>query len=438
MAGERQADEEARGAESLESSQLGFDVDGATDSLQALHALSGLDAVLFVPTLEDDGSKGARLLYSTDGCARCCPRCLKGKSAAYWSPECLKRHLSAAMLADRHGGKYAYVCPENKIFISAPVMSGRVLRAAIILGPTDVSEEDDEEPQRYPGFDPYPVRNSEAFHHLTVVLAAVAAGVGDGSESYLRRVGREDKLDAKGLARSIERSRRSRSTQYPVASERALGAAVHSGDSAAAVAALDRIFSYFATAGSHTGAHEHADQIGELIVIISRSALGAGVQSGIVFAASEQCKRELAFTSTHVQSYRRVRFLVDEMIAFVNSVKGEAYDDLVYRVQAYVQEHLGEELRLERVGEAVGLSPAYLSRVFKEKSGQNFVEYVNQMRIARAKGELLGDDASIAEISRACGFESVSYFTRVFKKSTGITPGAFRKSRGLQEPSSAV
>lgn len=429
MAENEQPRDVARIMKSPELQNLGFDTGKAIENLEALHQLSGLDAALFIPAQTDEDNKDVTFLYTTEGCARYCPRCLKSKCTMYWSQECLKRHTSAGMLADRHGGKYLYVCPENKIFISAPIMSKRVLRAIMALGPVDVSEEDDR-PEAYPGFDPCPIRTSAELHYPTTLLGAIATSMGDGAESYLRRVGREDKLNTKSLEKSIEESKRSRLREYPVASERALGDEIRSGDSAAAIAALDRIFSYFAIAGSHTGNYEHTDRIGELVVVISRAALDAGVQSGIVFASSTQCKHEVAYTSTHVQAYRRMRFFVEELIGFVNSVKSLPYDEQVCRVQSYVQEHLGEELRLELVSDAIGLSPAYLSRLFKQKSGQNFIEYVNQMRIGRAKDELLATSASIAEISRNCGFESTSYFTRVFKKHTGITPGAFRKNRG--------
>ena len=137
--------------------------------------------------------------------------------------------------------------------------------------------------------------------------------------------------------------------------------------------------------------------------------------------------------STNMQAYRRVRFFVEEVTGFVQSLRKLSFDDQVYRVQSYVQAHINEEIHLEQVAASVGFSPAYLSRVFKEKTGTNFVTYVNQVRIDASKADLRTTDYSVSQVAQRCGFESVSYFTRVFKKFTGVTPGYYRLHRGQIE-----
>lgn len=407
----------------------GFNLDKAIEGLDALHDICGLDAALFSPASDETDPNRIIMHRHTEGCRRSCPRCEHTSGELKWNDDCLKTHVSAGMLSDRYGGKYVYVCPEKKLFIAAPIICRRSLVGVMILGPSDVTEEEDE-PYCYPGFEPFEQRSTETFHQLTYLLSAVASSLSDGPQSYLRRVGKEDKPSHDSLEKTIKKSKRTHMKEYPIASEEALFKAVKKADPVNAVAALDRIFAYFFTFGVSRGDYLDIERATELVVIISRAALDSGVDSNIVFSASEQCKKELRYMSTNMQAYRRVRFFVEEATGFVQSLRKLSFDDQIYRVQSYVQAHLSEEIHLEQVAESVGFSPAYLSRVFKEKTGTNFVTYVNQVRIDASKADLRTTDYNVSQVAQRCGFESVSYFTRVFKKLTGVTPGYYRLHRG--------
>lgn len=77
------------------------------------------------------------------------------------------------------------------------------------------------------------------------------------------------------------------------------------------------------------------------------------------------------------------------------------------------------------------LSPYYFSKLFKDEAGCNFVEYVTNLRIRKAKELLVGNDKSMKEICGAVGYSDPNYFSRIFKKNTGMTPTEFReKERG--------
>ena len=75
------------------------------------------------------------------------------------------------------------------------------------------------------------------------------------------------------------------------------------------------------------------------------------------------------------------------------------------------------------------MSSYYFSKLFKEVSGYNFIEYVTNMRIDRAK-ELLSDGRlSMKEICMEVGYGDPNYFSRIFKKCVGVTPTEFREGR---------
>ncbi len=104
-------------------------------------------------------------------------------------------------------------------------------------------------------------------------------------------------------------------------------------------------------------------------------------------------------------------------------------DQLISQVQAYINENLGGRLLLNEVAEVFGLSPAYLSVIFKKNADVGFSEYVNTRKIEKAKQMLLSGDMKIYEVADALGFESAFYFSKVFKKIDGKSPRDYIQSK---------
>lgn len=95
---------------------------------------------------------------------------------------------------------------------------------------------------------------------------------------------------------------------------------------------------------------------------------------------------------------------------------------VITNVQKYIQSHVEERLSLNEVAAVFGLSPNYLSVLFKKTCGIGFSEYITQMKINKAKAMLLEQDMKIYEVADQLGFESAFYFSKVFKKVEGISP----------------
>jgi AraC-like DNA-binding protein len=106
----------------------------------------------------------------------------------------------------------------------------------------------------------------------------------------------------------------------------------------------------------------------------------------------------------------------------------EADRDPVLRLaKAYILAHLSDsELGIEPVAAHVNLGRSSFSKLFNEKLGISFPQYIASLRIEKAKELLKGTNLQISEIAFQVGFESVSHFNRTFKKALGITPRAFR------------
>lgn len=94
----------------------------------------------------------------------------------------------------------------------------------------------------------------------------------------------------------------------------------------------------------------------------------------------------------------------------------------------YINSHICEELSIESICSELHVSKYHFCRQFKKISGMTVMEYILSTRIVMAENMLLNDDASITEISYACGFSSTAYFSRVFKEKKGETPLSYRKN----------
>jgi AraC-like DNA-binding protein len=95
----------------------------------------------------------------------------------------------------------------------------------------------------------------------------------------------------------------------------------------------------------------------------------------------------------------------------------------------YIDENISNKnISLNDIGDAVGLSPSYVSKVFKECYGYNYLEYLSRGRISRAVEYLKEDTYSISEIADMVGFASTQSFLRVFQKYQKTTPGKFRRN----------
>ena len=93
----------------------------------------------------------------------------------------------------------------------------------------------------------------------------------------------------------------------------------------------------------------------------------------------------------------------------------------------YIEAHLGEDTSLRQLAELVRLSPDHFAALFRQSIGLPPHRYVLERRIVRAKELLAGDRLTLAEIGYALGYTSQPHFITMFRKLTGMTPGAYRK-----------
>lgn len=96
----------------------------------------------------------------------------------------------------------------------------------------------------------------------------------------------------------------------------------------------------------------------------------------------------------------------------------------------YLEDNYSRDISLDELAEQTRLSKGYLCALFKKYTGQSIMHYLLTIRISHAKIFLIQySDKKVYEIARLCGFDSPSYFTKIFKRVTGITPEDYRAGK---------
>lgn len=104
------------------------------------------------------------------------------------------------------------------------------------------------------------------------------------------------------------------------------------------------------------------------------------------------------------------------------------YDQIITNIKKYVETHI-KAVTLDNTAVAVNLSSGYLSRLFKEKTGQNFSEYVTYLKMKKAAEYLRNCNYKTYEVADMIGYDNPKNFTRVFKQYYQVTPREFRNEK---------
>ncbi len=119
---------------------------------------------------------------------------------------------------------------------------------------------------------------------------------------------------------------------------------------------------------------------------------------------------------------QRLTNSADNITIFKGDPRGQ-----VFRSIKYITEHFTQDLPVSFLAETCKISEEYYCRLFKKTVGTTPLSYINSLRINRACDMLKKHpDSKIEDIAKDCGFNNISYFNRVFKNETGLTPGMFR------------
>ena len=160
-----------------------------------------------------------------------------------------------------------------------------------------------------------------------------------------------------------------------------------------------------------------------------RTRLEARVDSGLLETMDGRCTPEDCVKIADVlESY--ITFLFDHY-----GIESDAFDPLIENVKNYIRGNIEYGFSMEELAAAFNYTPKYMGQIFKMRTGKSVKEYCNQLKIGQAKQLLADTDLNMENIALRVGFNSVTYFDKVFHKLTGLSPQNYRatvKNKGTK------
>lgn len=127
------------------------------------------------------------------------------------------------------------------------------------------------------------------------------------------------------------------------------------------------------------------------------------------------------------------KMMLEEYCDLVKEYSTRQYSAIVKKAVDYIKLHFESPLTLQGIADIIHVNSSHLSRKFKEDTGLSLIDFINLNRIEAAKLYLQSNTSSITEIAFIVGFNDVNYFSRVFKKVTGLTPSQYRSKHSTGE-----
>lgn len=175
------------------------------------------------------------------------------------------------------------------------------------------------------------------------------------------------------------------------------------------------------------------------VAMIARFCVGSGMTPEVAYSLSDIYIMR-ADESTTIEEIRAVHYeMTEQYTRKMHEIRSSTlYSKKILRAIEYISEHLHSRILIEHAAEAVQVAPAYLSRLFKSETGMTFTEYVNRRKIEESTGLLRYSDYSDLEISSLLCFSSQSYFIKIFKKYTKMTPNEYKRKYRLPSSDAAL
>jgi AraC-like DNA-binding protein len=280
--------------------------------------------------------------------------------------------------------------------------------------------------------------------YITVSLSSVHSGLDQVHQAYQEAIysmeyklvmGKQEILPFEEIERYTSRTESDSGYYYPLQSEQQLINYVKVGDFSAAKCALEEILEM--NFSRHPVSVPVArclmlDLVGTLIKSIGELS---GAQENILIQNPRRIER-LSASETLVEMREHLTGMLQDACDFAEAKRMQnvqlnrqrALDGLIGEVSAYIDQHYTDPgLNVSLLGQLFEMKPTYLSKLFKDQTGEGLLETVNRKRIQRAKQLMSASRLTVNEAAEKSGFNDVGTFIRTFKKIEGITPGKYKE-----------
>lgn len=385
-------------------------------------------------------------IFSRDDLSNCCKFCRIIYSMEGGLERCRGAYKRAGKQAALFGEPYIFRCPSGLIEWAAPIVVEEQHLGTIICGQVLMWQPEEffwielremnkeltsDFTELFRAVEELPIVSGSMVRSASYLMYIVA--------NYIMKSGWENYIHTKEISyqqsllhneienrKCLEEQLNRQPSGYNLALETELMNKVKLGDTGAGDIYQKLLTNIVVESGSQISMIQ--TKIIELCVMISRSAVSAGVEIGEASHENGKVFQQIYLETTPEGVCVKGQRLLDYYIGEIQNIQKAPGNSKVQEIKKFIQQNYGRNLTLEEIAESVYLSPSYASRLFKKVQGQSVMEFLTQVRIEAAKHLLINPQYLIDEIAVNIGYVDASYFTKVFKKHEGMTPTQYRKS----------
>jgi len=383
-----------------------------------------------------------------------CRYCIgSAAGAAGNDAQCRTMHRDTMLESARHGCSYIYQCELGLTFWVSPIyhdnaLSGSLRGSGYISGDIDTAaiaakcktsygcqtpaeNSDAVSPEEF-------VRriralscgDEEKIRSLAEMLLLCASALSSDSENYREKI-RLRRRQMENIAALINELKAKHGEDaappnYPLDKEHGLITALSRGDGESAQRFLNELLAALVVCRADNYRHIQLGAL-ELAVLLARTGTNSGsaaVDSSARFIAQIQEAKSVEDLSGALHD------MVESIAASVSLFHGIPHASAMRKAERFIRKNLSRRIGLQEVADVAGLSAPYFSTIFKEEMGENLSRYINRLRVEKAVKLLLETSLSLSDIAIECCFDDQSWFSKIFKSFTGLSPGKYRSQGG--------
>ena len=374
--------------------------------------------------LDKDGSRGRQM--------RLCELCVN-------RAPCDTLHNNAQAESRRAESSYIYTCMAGFIFWTSPLYRNGHYAGALTAGqilPKDGKKTIKKFPSRFKDrsaaenfrkiLGDIPEKSQEEIESMARLLGVCAEEISGKGTDSCGMFGRGAWFEQEHKTTGIQINPPHNGAEYPLEKERMLFAAFRRGDIETGGRILTDLMNYIRLAipGNLEVVRFRAI---ELTVLLSRAAMDPDEAGGdSLLETNTRYLRRIQESKTAEELIKNLHLVAERMAGEIFSFKGIRHASVLRKAERYIWENYSRKISLEEISRASGLSAPYFSTIFKEEMGENLSGYLNRLRAEKAAALLTETGKSLNEIASSCGFDDQSWFSKIFKRYTGVSPGKFR------------
>lgn len=365
--------------------------------------------------------------------------------------KCLKDINRAVRISVKTGEPYIYQCHTDLIGFTAALLDGGKNLSAFVCGPlllrhlTPFMEQDILTKVKCLSLNETALKRSlleipvlserrvQAAADLLFMIANYFSKVDPAYQQIQHEINRQQALLAEGLFLS----KWGKEDEEPAAlahpqlrgdlyKERELIDLIKMGDRKGAKGLLDELLGT-----TLFRSHEHIGILKaralEIIFIIARAAVEAGANLEEILGYKYQYIQKLSRDDSQETLYYFLRKAFDQLFECIYQNRNIRHTKVFIKAKEFIWGNYNQDISLKKMAAAVGISPYYLSHLFRKEMGISFLEYLSSVRISIAKKLLEQTNMSILQICLEVGYQDPSHFAKIFKSREGIQPTQYRK-----------